>query len=377
MRRPDRPSRPRPAGRRRGFSLIEVLTAVFILALLISLSVYGLRKVLQSQQANATRITLHNARALFQEFDTATGLTRDTGHWLFQVPPPYGDGSVFTVWSGDNTPNTHVIDTNMAANGTGSPTSIPPIGGMSVDFWHSPMRYAYNATTGTAGGSITNASPGAALLCPTVPVTAEIYANGTGRTDRMTAPGILNMQIAMRLFGTTPIGRSSIAALPTGTLLVPDYVPGATYAAGNVVKYAGDGTTPFWRKAFNTVTKVDVNPPGTPSINNANWTLIQPGQQPDPLLLDVWHNPVMIAPAGGLIGVWTGGAAGATGAIYHVQDPKNPPASVTTILGVTILLSSTNVAGPITSPDGKAFFVSAGPDGDFTTGDDNVYSFEN
>jgi hypothetical protein len=30
----------------------------------------------------------------------------------------------------------------------------------------------------------------------------------------------------------------------------------------------------------------------------------------------------------------------------------------------------------IHSPDGRPFFASAGPDGDFSNGDDNLYSFE-
>ena len=31
----------------------------------------------------------------------------------------------------------------------------------------------------------------------------------------------------------------------------------------------------------------------------------------------------------------------------------------------------------IRSPDNRPFWASAGPDGDFRTGDDNMYSFEN
>ena len=33
-------------------------------------------------------------------------------------------------------------------------------------------------------------------------------------------------------------------------------------------------------------------------------------------------------------------------------------------------------AAPVVSRTGRPFFASAGPDGDFSTGDDNVYSFE-
>ena len=58
-------------------------------------------------------------------------------------------------------------------------------------------------------------------------------------------------------------------------------------------------------------------------------------------LADGWGNPILYVPTGGLSGVTVNG---------H---------SVT-----------------ITSPDNRPFFASAGPDGNFTTGDDNMYSFE-
>lgn len=62
-----------------------------------------------------------------------------------------------------------------------------------------------------------------------------------------------------------------------------------------------------------------------------------------PILLDGYENPIIVVPSGGLAGVSLNG----------VVQPV------------------------ITSPDGKPFFASAGPDGNFQTGDDNVYSFEN
>jgi hypothetical protein len=63
---------------------------------------------------------------------------------------------------------------------------------------------------------------------------------------------------------------------------------------------------------------------------------------------DGWGNPIIFVPASiGLAGSSTQGVK---------------------------LGTSTYVA--ITSPDGRPFWASAGPDGDFATGDDNVYSFE-
>jgi hypothetical protein len=68
------------------------------------------------------------------------------------------------------------------------------------------------------------------------------------------------------------------------------------------------------------------------------------------ILLDGWHNPIIFVPSPGLghDGASTAGKV-QVGGVYRV----------------------------ITAPDGKPFWASAGEDGDFQTGDDNVYSFEN
>jgi prepilin-type N-terminal cleavage/methylation domain-containing protein len=73
-----------------------------------------------------------------------------------------------------------------------------------------------------------------------------------------------------------------------------------------------------------------------------------------PVLLDGWGNPIIYVPGGGLV--------------VYVSNPSNSsPLQIT-----------------ITSHDGRPFFASAGPDGDFgavtgatqAKGDDNVYSIE-
>jgi prepilin-type N-terminal cleavage/methylation domain-containing protein len=61
-----------------------------------------------------------------------------------------------------------------------------------------------------------------------------------------------------------------------------------------------------------------------------------------PVLLDGWNNPIIFVPASGLQKVYVGGSA-------------------TPVI--------------IQSPDNRPFWASAGPDGDFTRGDDNIYSF--
>ena len=74
------------------------------------------------------------------------------------------------------------------------------------------------------------------------------------------------------------------------------------------------------------------------------------------MLLDGWSNPIIFVPAGGL----------------HIKGKKAGT-------DVDFVVRSTGVylaqRLPPVSPSDRPFFASAGQDGDFTTGDDNVYSF--
>lgn len=69
--------------------------------------------------------------------------------------------------------------------------------------------------------------------------------------------------------------------------------------------------------------------------------------------LDAWGNPILFVYRS-LTGVNEG---------YNDGDPS-------------LAASYSNPARIKTATDGKPFFVSAGPDGNFSTGDDNLYSFE-
>lgn len=79
-----------------------------------------------------------------------------------------------------------------------------------------------------------------------------------------------------------------------------------------------------------------------------------PGQPPRPIpvLADAWGNPLLLVPSGGLQGV---------------KFESDNYSAVQTITS----------SGQLTSPANRAFWASAGPDGDFTKGDDNLYSFQN
>jgi prepilin-type N-terminal cleavage/methylation domain-containing protein len=84
-----------------------------------------------------------------------------------------------------------------------------------------------------------------------------------------------------------------------------------------------------------------------------------------PVLLDGWHNPILYAPR----------------RAKPVPNPSSPPsgappADSTLKWGLQGLFVKSNPGQEhyYEPADGKGVFVSAGPDGDFSTADDNIYS---
>ena len=75
-----------------------------------------------------------------------------------------------------------------------------------------------------------------------------------------------------------------------------------------------------------------------------------------PVLLDGWGNPIIYVPPGGIV----------------VQLKGQPTMSLVRSTGTT---SFTPGSSPPLKSGDRPFWASAGPDGNFDNGDDNVYSF--
>jgi prepilin-type N-terminal cleavage/methylation domain-containing protein len=83
-------------------------------------------------------------------------------------------------------------------------------------------------------------------------------------------------------------------------------------------------------------------------LRQTNGTPLDP-----PVLVDAWNNPIIYVPATGLGNVTVAGQS------YNISSA-----------GAYALAGSP-------PPGARPFWASAGPDGDFSKGDDNVYSFGN
>ena len=171
-------------------------------------------------------------------------------------------------------------------------------------------------------------------------------AAGTGPSGRYTADQIGNTQQVLMLMLQAPSVRTMMSQLPAQQMM--EQIPAGLAAPPAGVK--------LWvQRPNNTV---------------GPYQAVAARPSP-PLVLDAWGNPIIFVPGGGLAGgsgadaMYVGGKAGDTNAVQVMNnlDPATTPPA--------------NQRHPIRSPDNRPFWASAGPDGNFLTGDDNLYSFEN
>jgi prepilin-type N-terminal cleavage/methylation domain-containing protein len=144
-------------------------------------------------------------------------------------------------------------------------------------------------------------------------VTRNYADSNPSGADRYLSDAVLNTQLVMGLLKSVPLNAQAIAKFPSNQLM-SERVP----APPKLTVNAGNGA-------------------------------------PSPeLILDPWGNPIIFVPSAGLTGVWVG---------YNSGD-------------VMAAASYDNTNYLVKSKDGRGFWASAGPDGDFQHGDDNIYSFQ-
>lgn len=153
---------------------------------------------------------------------------------------------------------------------------------------------------------------------------------GSGQPDRITSDAARNTGIMFQLITTAPLARDSATRLP------PERVH---LALSGFVGGTANPNTRVWAKSAGPMQFYETPVATTTPPPSAPWT------ETFSSLTDGWGNPIIFVPAGGIYDVLVAG-------------------------------QNRDINNPVKSPDGRPFFASAGPDGDFHTGDDNVYSFE-
>ncbi|HEX3355963.1 MAG TPA: prepilin-type N-terminal cleavage/methylation domain-containing protein [Tepidisphaeraceae bacterium] len=316
---------------RRGFTLIELMVTIGIIVILVSILFVAIAHVERSAKTNATHATLGNLKGLMSELDSTTQLQSDFPGWL------YHDGGGLRVY-------------------------YTTIAGSTFDFWRQPFTGIINFPT-IAPGDVTAGNPdrdgSVAILNTSLAMNAlgRVSANRTAMNnfgaDRKFFPAATGAKCigpgSDKWIGTTDDMDTS-ASTPVEKL-----TENITYPTGCSVQSGGIIYTYSPSAGFGAIT---TGPPGT------GWVTGTPAL---PLLLDGWNNPIIFVPATGL-----------QVRLLNGQSTFNPADATQTwiIVSPEGRVTGNGTANPTVTTPGRPFWASAGPDGDFSKGDDNVYSFE-
>lgn len=349
--------------RHHAFTMIELMVVIAIIGALATLLVIGIRYISGSTKSGAAKADLASIGGMFAEFNASGGMTRYPTSWPWRGQPL------------------------MVVNPSGNPWN-----GYDLDFWKVPMR------TGTG------ATPPPWVDSLDAPSIALIPENAVARNA---SRAVLSTQLAMRFILSVPANKTAAGKLPADRVMVPEWMTGKlpdpgkdgvsgtgddeglkdiVYCEGNGVRYGG---YTFRCKQTN-VAALGTVPQIPPTSSDPYWE-----QDPNvpPLLLDAWGNPIIFVPATGLINVrgnLSGGAGSPTTvtAIFKNQPPGGtqnafPSVALPNVTTLVPILSPEGANGPNYNSvatggrvDGRPFFASGGPDGNLSTGDDNLYSFE-
>lgn len=335
--------RTRTGIRRGGFTLIEVLAALMLILVLVGMVLLGAGRLVASSKERATKVTLAALRGMLAEYETRSRFARAPNVWLWRV--------------------------------TTSGTTIGLGANADQNFWIVPHREAAGLRTPLpidAPGAVFQGAFDDVDMSQTSP--EELTRHGSRQ--------VMNTQLAMTLLLQMPANRAALAKLPPQLYFTPRWVMGNIPSPGNdlsngVLYLDPDATEAIFYPQGAKVTTASgaficIAPTGIKQSNSAptagaDWAMDR--SPPTPVLLDAWNNPIIFVPGSGLRVRLLNGQSD-----YKIDMMQCATAVVVSPEGRVD--SITDPLNPRVLQPGRPFFASAGPDGDFARGDDNIYSFE-
>jgi prepilin-type N-terminal cleavage/methylation domain-containing protein len=307
----------RPACKTRGFTLIELMVVVAILAILSTLLIVGIGKLQTNAKRQQTAQLLENCRAMWAEYDSVKRLHID----------PF-----VTYCPGDVTPG--------GVDQLGLETFL-------TQSMFSLMRSQPNIKAATDKYSAGKLLIPVSTVSPYGNINPTGYISGNFYPPGVNVPG--QSQSAFCEY-QNPIA-DSVTGIQYSEMYLCIHQPVNT--SGMVGTPPSPPDTGYWLPVAG------LGSGGIGSTPNIDTTT--------PVFLDAWGNPI-ICVIGGELGTKTALAAGP---VPYGALVVNGTYSNGTVTNPTQAQSI-----QITSPDQRLFFASAGPDGNFSKGDDNIYSFQ-
>ena len=324
--------------RKKGFSLIELMVSISIVAILIALGFVGFKAIRRSQDQRTTRATLEIARSLFNAFiksgqSGTNSLTVDkegqaTQFYLKLAPGQWWFNDVtYNALPSANKPVIVDFIKLRDLNSTVAEKSYA----RSIDYYNVPLRdpkfappqgipVPMNAPRNISNEPILNTYASVNeqdLYNDWLPAEPPVTNPGSASDQFSDRWPLRNTMLMIRRMRSAPEAKAIWSSLHETQIKHLSYVDSAI--------------------------KTDV------------------GQD---FILDSWGQPILYVPGSGLRGLQYGeGPRPASG------DPRKGEVKPTS--GVTPDLQA------FRSPDGRGFWMSAGPDGFYDTQDDNLYSFDN
>lgn len=356
--------------------MIEMMIVIAIIILLFGMFFLGANQIFGSNKVGLTKSILQTAVSLYSEYDQAT-------HSVTNPPITYPQTPFYA-------PTPTPVGPTYVSIYEFAPAQIPS----AINFWTAwgevlPQQVSQNLTYNTG-------SP-------------QVFPVGTYLPDGIVTQTYLQSKAAGALASYYPTPWAQLPKLSALSQSVQDtvsvmYVLSSIAANQKILA----GLPPA--EVSNAITYLGLPAPST-TLTPSDITLpLGPNATPTvvvnpPLMLDAWNNLVIFVPAQGLIGVkappntpdnfiaghtYQRGDRVIYGGIYYTwintvssnnvtQPSINPTPSAPHLMpDQTPYLHPGNNAnwGGFCSTDFKPFFMSAGPDGDLSTGNDNVYSFQ-
>jgi hypothetical protein len=322
--------------RRHAFTTLELLIVIAVIAILTGILFLGGRSILSGSKVRSTKVTLASLSGMLGELENKKQLDKPPSVWLW------------------------------AESGTSKPPEYYPNSAAGIDFWRIPFVDA----------SSTLRRPDA--------MDAPALVTEDGGAARHASRAIVNTQIVMQKMLSLPLNRQALQQISPELQFVPEYQTGDVRAPGaDLVMHTTDDETttpptePVYYLAGVRVTYNDgtgihrflCKQSGVPAGGVPALPQFEPDTTPGaPLFLDAWDNPIIFVPGTGLRVRKIGSKS------ELVPSDNEQTVIVTSPEGKTARDPATQL--PYVTQTGRPFFASAGPDGDFATGDDNIYSFE-